>query len=259
MTHKTAYLAAFTLILSIPHCPHTAYAQSASASAAGVAGSWKVSLHGQHIIPVGMELKQDGRKVTGTLMLWNGDVALDGDLVDGTMKVSGRLEPTDGTPAGDRVVTATLLANGTLEGTFGGDHGQIKLTAERFTDRPTRRAATAPTVPPAVAPPNAPAMTDPAPFAGRWRLTVGDGANARAMELEIVVDGSAINGTLKSDHAGPLAIQNGRFADGTLTFGVPMGAGATVDFAATLKGHGALAGNISGAMGQMTFTGERAR
>ena len=63
--------------------------------------------------------------------------------IDGTMKVSGRLEPTDGTPAGDRIVTATLLPNGTLEGTFGSDHGQIKLTAERFTDRPTRRGVQA--------------------------------------------------------------------------------------------------------------------
>jgi hypothetical protein len=258
MTHKATYLVAFTLILSVPHCSHTVLAQSAAATATGVAGSWKVSLHGQHIIPVGMELEQDGRKVTGTLMLWNGDVTLDGELVDGTMKVSGRLEPTDGTPAGDRTVTATLLPNGTLEGTFGGDHGQIKLTAERFTDRPTRRAAIASAPAAPTAPSTAPAI-EPAAFAGRWRLTVGDGASARAMELELVVDGSAISGTLKSDHAGPLAIQSSRFAGGTLKFGVPMGPDATVDFTATLKGHGALIGNITGPMGPMTFTGERAR
>lgn len=79
------------------------------------------------------------------------------------------------------------------------------------------------------------------------------------MDLELVVDGNAISGTLESDHAGPLPIQNGRFADGTVKFGVPMGAGATVDFSATLKGHGTLTGNIAGPMGQMTFTGERAR
>ena len=63
MTHTAAYLAAFTLTLSISHCPHTLLAQSASPAVPGVAGSWKVSLHGQHIIPVGMELKQDGRVV----------------------------------------------------------------------------------------------------------------------------------------------------------------------------------------------------
>jgi hypothetical protein len=258
MTHKAAYFAAFALTLSVSHCPHTVFAQSAAAAAPGVAGSWKVSLHGQHIIPVGMELKQDGTKVTGTLMLWNGDVALDGELVDDAMKVSGRLEPTDGTPAGDRVVTATLLPNGTLEGTFGGDHGQIKLTAERFTDRPTRRAAAA-SAPAAADRPSASAAVDPAAFAGKWRLTMGDGANARAMDLELLVQGNAITGTLTSDHTGPLAIQNGRFDDGTLKFGVPMGANATVDFTATLKGHGALTGSITGPMGPMTFAGERAR
>ena len=211
MTHTAAYLAAFTLTLSISHCPHTLLAQSAPTAAPDVAGSWKVSLHGQHIIPVGMELKQDGRKVTGTLMLWNGDVALDGELVDGTMKVSGRLEPTDGTPAGDRIVSATLLPNGTLEGTFGFEHGQIKLTAERFTDRSARRGATASGAAPAPTPAS---ITDPGPFAGKWRLTIGEGASARSMDLELVVDGKAITGTVTTDHAGPLPIQNGRFADG---------------------------------------------
>lgn len=256
MTHKAAYLAVFALTLSISHCPHTLLAQSAPPPAAGVAGSWKVSLHGQHIIPAGMELKQDGRKVTGTLMLWNGDVVLDGELVDGAMSLSGRLEPTDGTPAGDRIVSATLLPNGALEGSFSFEHGQIKLTAERFTDRPARRGATAATAAPAPAPA---AVTDPAPFAGKWKLTIGEGASARAMDLELTVNGKAITGTVTSDHAGPLPIQNGRFADGHVMFGVPMGASATVDFTATLKGHGALSGNISGPMGAMTFTGERTR
>ena len=260
MTHKAAYLAVFALTLSISHCPHTLLAQTASPAPASVSGSWKVSLHGQHIIPVGMELKQDGQKVTGTLMLWNGDVALDGELVDGVMKVSGRLEPTDGTPAGDRVVSATLLPNGTLEGNFSSDHGQIKLTAERFTDRPARRGASAAAAGPAPAPaPASASVTDPAPFAGKWKLTIGEGTSARAMDLELAVDGKAITGTVTTDHAGPLQIQNARFADGRVMFGVPMGASATVDFTATLKGHGALSGNISGPMGAMTFTGERAR
>ena len=49
-----------------------------AAAVAQVTGAWKVSLHGQHVIPVGMELTQDGSKVTGTLMLWNGDVDLQG-------------------------------------------------------------------------------------------------------------------------------------------------------------------------------------
>ena len=170
----------------------------------------------------------------------------------------GRLEPTDGTPAGDRIVTATVLPNGTLEGTFGSEHGQIKLTAERFTDRPTRRSTTASAATPSA--PSAPAsVTDAAPFGGTWRLTVGESGNARPMELVLVVEGTTITGTLKSDHAGPLPILNGRFADGKVTFGVTMGADVTVNFAATLKGTDALSGNVSGPMGPMTFSGERAR
>ena len=257
MTHKPAYLAVFALTLSISHCPHTLLAQAASPAPASVSGSWKVSLHGQHIIPVGMELKQDGRKVTGTLMLWNGDVVLDGELVDGAMKVSGRLEPTDGTPAGDRIVVGDPAAQ---------RHARRHIRLASM-DRSSSPPSASPIDLRDAAPPHrltTPAPTpasiaDPAPFAGNWKLMVGDGASARPMDLELVVQGTAITGILKSDHAGPLPIQNGRFADGKVMFGVTMGADVIVHFTATLKGHGALSGNISGPMGAMAFTGERAR
>jgi hypothetical protein len=232
-------------------------AQTATPAATGISGSWKVSLHGQHIIPVGMELKQDGVKISGTLMLWNGDVPLEGEIVDGSMKASGRLEPTDGTPAGDRTVTATVQPDGTLDGTFAGDHGKIRLTAERFTDRPTRRpAAPRPSSMPSTASTSSPA--DAAAFAGKWRLTASAGPDKRELQLELVAAHGGITGTVVSDHAGTIAIQNARVADGTLTFGVPMGTSA-VEFTATLKGHGELAGTLAGPMGPMTFTAERVR
>ena len=196
-----------------------------------------------------MELKQDGAKVTGTLMLWNGDVALDGELVNGTFKVTGRLEPTDGTPAGDRTVTATVNADGTLEGTFAGDHGSIKLTAERFTDRPARRQAAA----------TAPSHGDASIFAGKWRLSAGSGADTRTLNLDLVVADGAITGTVTTDHAGPLAIQRGRIDGSALMFAVPMGASDLVEFTATLKDHASLTGTIAGPMGPMTFVGERVR
>jgi hypothetical protein len=190
-------------------------------------------------------------------MLWNGDVPLEGELIEGAMKVSGRLEPTDGTPAGDRTVTATVQPDGTLEGTFAGDHGKIRLTAERFTDRPTRRPAAAPpSSTPSTSSTSSPA--DAAAFAGKWRLTAGAGPEKRELQLEIVAAHGAITGTVASDHAGAIAIQNGRVADGTLSFSVPMGTSA-VEFSATLKGHGELAGNLAGPMGPMTFTAERVR
>src|SRR5215216_7091463 len=96
MTHKPAVLAALSALFAFALAVPTLSAQTAAPAPASVTGSWKVSLHGQHVIPVGMELKQDGAKVTGTLMLWNGDVDLDGELANGSIKVSGRLEPTDG-------------------------------------------------------------------------------------------------------------------------------------------------------------------
>jgi hypothetical protein len=240
-THSVATSAALALAIICARAGIAA--QTMPPAATAVSGSWKVSLHGQHIIPVGMELKQDGTKISGTLMLWNGDVPLEGELVDGTMKASGRLEPTDGTPAGDRTVTATVQPNGTLEGTFAGDHGKIKLTAERFTHRPTRRqAAPRPSSTPSSS--STSSTADAADFAGKWRLTAAAGPEKRELQLEIVVANGAISGMVISDHAGAIAIQNARVNDGTLTFGVPMGTSA-VEFTATLNGHGELAGSLA--------------
>jgi len=64
------------------------------AASEGVAGTWKVSLHGQHVIPVGMELAQQGGAVTGTLMLWNGDVDLTGTFAGVVLTVTGTLAPS---------------------------------------------------------------------------------------------------------------------------------------------------------------------
>jgi len=40
------------------------------------------SVKGDHVIPVAMELTQEGAKLTGTLMLPNGDFDLKGSLLE---------------------------------------------------------------------------------------------------------------------------------------------------------------------------------
>jgi hypothetical protein len=38
-------------------------------AAPNVSGVWHTNVQGDHVIPIGMELKQDGEKVTGTILM----------------------------------------------------------------------------------------------------------------------------------------------------------------------------------------------
>lgn len=254
MNTRSIWWRAATAVVALLASAAAAAAQTPVATAASaVSGAWKVALHGQHVIPVGMELVQEGRAVTGTLMLWNGDVELTGSFDGGLLKVAGTLTPTDGSHGGERVIEATLKDDGTLAGTIvAGGMGQMKLTAERFKERPARAAAPAG--------PAAPASGPAAAFAGPWTLTVAMGAERQTFALNIAAAGDAITGTLGSDHAGLLTLRDARLTDGALVFAVPM-AGTTqvVEFRATLTDPRSLSGTMVGPMGPASFTGTRAR
>ena len=116
-------------------------------------GDWNVSLYGDHVVPVGMTLTQDAKKLTGTIMLPGTDVALTGDFVDGAITLKGKVESGatahgPGMGTGDVTITATVKEDGTLNGQFAGGRGTIKLTAERLGRRPSR--ATPPPADPGV-------------------------------------------------------------------------------------------------------------
>ncbi len=250
MTWWKAAAAAVALIAGAS----AAAAQDKPAGTAGVTGSWKVSLHGQHVIPVGMELTQDGGTVTGTLMLWNGDVDLRGSFAAGRLEVGGTLTPTDGSAAGERVIVATLNDDGTLAGTIGvGAMGQMKLTAERFKERPVRAPA-------ARRPSAAPASGPGAPFAGAWTVTVAMGAERQAFAVTIAAVGDAITGTLGSDHSGLLTLSQARVEGSTLHFAVQMtGTPQLIEFHATLTDPRTLTGTMTGPMGTAPITGTRTK
>ncbi len=101
-------------------------------AAPGVAGTWSVAVDGPHgAATMSLVLKQDDRRVTGTFVSGHGpDLALDGEFVDGTLK----LESTD---HGDSKVifNAKLKDDGTLAGYVSGPMGDMKWTAERVTDK----------------------------------------------------------------------------------------------------------------------------
>jgi hypothetical protein len=107
--------------------------------AATITGTWNMGLQGDHVIPVALVLKQDGKHLTGTITLPTQrsgeriEIALSGEFVDGALSLSGEVEhaaePTT------IVIDGTLKDDGSIEGTFKGPHGVIPYSAERLKER----------------------------------------------------------------------------------------------------------------------------
>jgi hypothetical protein len=115
----------------------------AAAEAPTVTGTWNMGLQGDHVIPTALVLKQDGKKLTGTIALptqntgQRVEVELAGEIVDGAFKLTGTVdnakEPTSLT------ITGALKDDGSLEGKLamsmhGRDH-DLPWTAERLKER----------------------------------------------------------------------------------------------------------------------------
>jgi hypothetical protein len=98
-------------------------------AAPSVAGRWTMSVKGGPLgdVMMGLELAQDGKKVSGTLATPHGDdLPVEGDFVNGTLTIA--------TPGGgdSRIsLTAKLRENGTLEGYLSSQMGDMTWTASR--------------------------------------------------------------------------------------------------------------------------------
>ena len=89
----------FALCLGIVLCSAALSAQhDTKAAAPNVSGTWNMGLQGDHVIPTPLVLKQDGRKLTGTIQLptqrigERKEVALEGEFVDNAFSIAGTVE-----------------------------------------------------------------------------------------------------------------------------------------------------------------------
>jgi hypothetical protein len=101
-------------------------------AAPGVAGRWTMNVKGgpHGDMSMGLDLAQDGKKVSGTFATPHGDLQIEGEFVEGTLTIA--------TPGGGDArisLTAKLQENGTLEGYLSSQMGDMTWTASRSTGK----------------------------------------------------------------------------------------------------------------------------
>jgi len=105
--------------------------------AANVSGVWQMNVQGDHVLPIGMELKQDHAKVTGTILMpahgsgRRREVPLAGELTDSALTLSGAADDTSA-DAATVEIAATLEKDGTMTGTLSVGTHSVRWTAERL-------------------------------------------------------------------------------------------------------------------------------
>lgn len=108
---------------------------AAIAAAPTVSGQWKMSVQGgpHGNATMGLTLKQDGTRVTGTFATGHADLPVTGEFVDGAL----RLESVS---SGDSniILSAKLKDDGTLAGYISSPMGDMTWTAARSAEKDKR-------------------------------------------------------------------------------------------------------------------------
>ena len=187
-------------------------------AAPSIAGKWTMTTATQNGPLVStMDLKLDGKKVTGTISSQMGEAGIGGEYVDGKLTFSITMQTNNG--AIDIAFTGSLKDNGTLAGTldFGGGNA-LEWTAER---------AKGSEIPEAESPA---AQNKPAPraaaVAGKWAMTLDiAGVGPATPSLELKQDGEKITGTYTGRY-GTFPLQ-GTLKGRAITFAFTMNADGT--------------------------------
>ena len=187
-------------------------------AAPSIAGKWTLTTVTQNGPLVStMDLKLDGKKVTGTISSQMGEAGIGGEYADGTLTFSITMQTNNG--AIDIAFTGALKDNGTLAGTLNyGGGGALEWTAERVKGSE---------IPEAQAPPaqEKPAARTAA-VAGKWAMTLDiSGVGPATTALELKQDGEKITGTYTGRY-GTFPLK-GTLKGRTLTFEFTMNADGT--------------------------------
>jgi hypothetical protein len=126
-TRARSIAALVAVVSTLLFSTQSSRAQSAKSDRATVTGSWTLNVddspHGR--MTMGLTLKQEGTKVTGTFASPHGDIPVEGTFENGTLSLA--------TNGGELSVTfnAKLNDDGTLAGYLSSTMGDMKWTGER--------------------------------------------------------------------------------------------------------------------------------
>ncbi len=229
-----------------------------NSTAASLTGTWTMSLIGDHVIPVGLALQQDGATLTGTLTMMGKDIPLKGELAGRAITLTGSAMmmmrdhgATEGTAApgpspAPMKFTGVVQEDGTLSGEMAAPRGPMKWTADRLKERAATRT-------------NGP---DTAQVLGSWNVSV-IADHAIPVGLLIEPDGARMKATLTimggdvpltgEYGTGGLAL-SGEFGD---DISARTGMKGAVKITAKMRDDGSIAGEFTMSRGTFPLTGER--
>jgi hypothetical protein len=119
--------------------PAAAQHEHGTVAPRSIAGTWVMSLQGDHVVPVALVLKQDGKAITGTITMptqragQRVDVPIEGEFLDGSFKLSGKVEHAQEPTTIE--IAGALKDDGTLEGSLTMRDHNLTWTAERLRER----------------------------------------------------------------------------------------------------------------------------
>lgn len=233
------------------------YAQT-PATSQSLSGTWTMSLVGDHVIPVGLALKQDGTALSGTLTMMGKDIPLKGELTgkaftlagSATMMMHDPAQPAGTAPSAPVPMkfTGAVLEDGTLSGEFETGRRPMKWTADRLKERPVVAASTS--------------NGSGAPIVGVWNVSV-IADHVTPVGLRVEQDGARMKGTLtimggdvplSGDYSAGALSLSGEFTDDVRS---RTGMTGAIKITAKMKDDGSIAGEFAMARGTFPLTGER--
>jgi hypothetical protein len=237
--------------------PAVSLAQTPAAPA-NVTGTWNMSLIGDHVIPVALVLEQTGTAVKGTFIFMGKDSPVAGELVDGTLTLTGKGPMFGRAPTADHNAAVqsdmTIVGTADADGGFAGNvtmkrdgaTGTIKWTAERLKERkvPASQAA---------------APSAGVNVSGKWTVSIVEAQVV--LDVELTQTGTTVTGSSNSEHLGAMTLE-GTFASGILKFvmvGSNAGQEVRIEYTGKYKADGSFAGDLTSQMGPMTWTAERVK
>ena len=111
--------------------------QDSKSDPADVSGVWQMNVEAGHVLQIGMELKQDGTKVTGTILMptqhagQRKEVPLTGEFADGALKLGGTAEGGSEDTAKIEIA-AKMQKDGTTSGTLSAGTHSAPWSGERL-------------------------------------------------------------------------------------------------------------------------------